>query len=132
MNIIASIFLLFPSMGCDQGDKIGQIFAYWAMYCFLWEVFEIYKISRNCWISHFRGKSSLLILTKKLLGYIFVDFLQLVLSPWLWRFFCSQCEITLKTFRGQCYNIYYGRFWPVFVEKKNNVMIAFSAPLAIF
>jgi hypothetical protein len=65
-----------------QGDQIGRIFAYWAVFL-LWAAFENYKIRANYWAYFIHGTSGVLILTENGLGDILGDkFHKPIWSPW--------------------------------------------------
>jgi hypothetical protein len=64
-----------------QGDQIGRMLAY-CVNAFFWAVFENCITSQNNRATSFRGKSCVLILTKKRVGLRFGQFFRgLVWSP---------------------------------------------------
>jgi hypothetical protein len=71
-------------MRCWQGDQIGRIFAYWSI-VFVEQCYEKFSSSPDFWATFFQGKSYVLILAKKGLGFVLGDFFhKLIWSPWLY------------------------------------------------
>jgi hypothetical protein len=60
-------------MSYFQGDKIGRIFAYWAIY-FFGDIFENYRRSPNFLATFFQQKKLCTNFEKKIVGLRFGDF----------------------------------------------------------